>query len=51
MEKEHFEILLEHMNSKFDLVLEGQAALAKNIDDNFESLRERIDRLILKLSF
>ncbi|HAJ32085.1 MAG TPA: hypothetical protein DCK79_01740 [Candidatus Atribacteria bacterium] len=32
MKKEHFEVILEEMNSKFDLVFE-----------NFQSLRNKID--------
>lgn len=31
MEKEHFEVLLEEMNSKFNLVLEGHSALRSEI--------------------
>ncbi len=34
MKKEHFEVLLENMTSKIDLVLEGHAVLNKKIDDN-----------------
>ncbi len=34
MEKEHFEILLEDINSKLDLVTEGYAALNRKIDSN-----------------
>jgi predicted RNase H-like nuclease (RuvC/YqgF family) len=33
MKKEHFEILLENMDSKFKLVLEGHAALDKKIEN------------------
>jgi hypothetical protein len=34
MEKKHLEILLEDIRSKFDLVLEGHAALNSKIDAN-----------------
>ena len=38
--KEHFEILLEHMDSKFDLVLESHAGLNKKIEDLRQEVRE-----------
>jgi cytochrome c556 len=44
MEKEHFEILLEEMNSKFNLVLEGHAALDKKLDAKFDELNEKIEQ-------
>ena len=34
MKKEHFEVLLENMSGKIDLVLEGHTTLNKKIDDN-----------------
>jgi len=42
MEKEHFEILLEDINRKFDIVIEGHTALDKKIDDRFNELKEEI---------
>lgn len=42
MEKEHIQILLEDMNRKFDLVLEGHAALDRKIDDCFNELKTEI---------
>ncbi len=33
MEKDHLEVLLEDIRSKFDLALEGHAVLDKKIDD------------------
>ncbi|WP_026842150.1 hypothetical protein [Citrifermentans bremense] len=44
MEKEHLEILLEDINSKFNLVLEGHAALDKKMDTKFEDLNEKIEQ-------
>ena len=42
MEKDHLEILLEGIRSKFDLVLEGHDSLNRKIDDRFEELNEKI---------
>jgi hypothetical protein len=33
MQKDHLEVILENIDSKFDLVLEGYDALNKKIDD------------------
>jgi len=43
MEKDHLEILLEDMNKKFDLVLEGHAVLGKKIDDNAQEVAEKFE--------
>lgn len=43
MKKENLEILLEDISSKFDLVLEGHAALDKKIDVRFDELNEKIE--------
>ena len=43
MQKEHLEILLEDINSKFTLVLEGHAALDRKIDNRFDELNEKIE--------
>jgi len=42
MEKDHLEILLEDMHGKFDLIIEGHAALDRKIDNKFEELNEKI---------
>lgn len=44
MEKEHLEILLEDINGKFNLVLEGYAALDKKMDTKFDELNEKIEQ-------
>ena len=44
MEKDHLEILLEDIRSKFDLVLEGHAALDRKMDLRFAELEEKIDK-------
>ena len=56
MEKEHFEVLLEDMQGKFELVLEGLDGLNKKIDDAQRRSDEKhdmtaflIDRLNQKL--
>lgn len=43
MEKENLEVLLEEINSKFDLVLEGYAALDRKIEVKFDELNEKIE--------
>jgi chromosome segregation ATPase len=43
MQKDHLEILLEDIRGKFDLVLEGHAALDKKIDVRFDDLNEKIE--------
>ena len=43
MQKDHLEILLEDLRSKFDLVLEGHASLDKKIDKNFDEINEKIE--------
>ena len=49
MEKDHLEILLEDIRSKFDLVLEGHAALDKKIDTRFDELNEKIEHNSFKI--
>ena len=46
MEKDHLEILLEDMNSKFDLVLEGHQVLRSDIQRAREESKERDDHLL-----
>lgn len=43
MQKDHLEILLEDIRSKFDLVLEGHDSLNRKIDKNFGELNEKIE--------
>ena len=43
MKKEHLEILLEDISGKFDLVLEGHAALDTKFDCKFDELNEKIE--------
>ncbi len=43
MEKDHLEILLEDIRSKFDLVIEGHDSLNRKIDDRFNELNEKIE--------
>jgi hypothetical protein len=43
MEKDHLEIILEDINEKFDLVLEGHASLHKKIDTVYQDLSEKIE--------
>lgn len=43
MQKDHLEILLEDIRGKFDLVIEGHAALDKKIDIRFDELDEKIE--------
>ena len=45
LKKEHFEILLEDMNKKFELVLEGHDVLNKKIEDTAAEAREREEQL------
>ena len=49
MEKDHVEILLEDIRSKFDLVLEGHDVLHKEIIDTREELCEKINLVDFKV--
>jgi len=49
MQKEHFEVLLEDISGKFDLVLEGHAALDGKIERKFDELNEKIDNNSFKI--
>jgi len=49
MQKDHLEILLEDISGKFDLVLEGHAALDKKIDIRFDELNEKIEHNSFKI--
>jgi len=39
-EKEYFEILMEEMNGKFSLVLEGHAAIRKEFKEQIDVIKE-----------
>lgn len=43
--KRHFGVVLEHIDSKFNQVLDGHAALDKKIDNFREEVREELDLL------
>ncbi|HRT84526.1 MAG TPA: hypothetical protein P5523_07810 [Bacteroidales bacterium] len=43
MEKDHLEILIENINEKFDLILEGHDTLHKKIDTVYQDLAEKIE--------
>ena len=43
MEKDHLEIILEDIQGKFDLVLEGHESLNRKIDNRFDELNEKIE--------
>ena len=49
MKKETLEVLLEDISSKFDLVLEGHAALDKKIDLRFDELNEKTENNSFKI--
>ena len=49
MKKEHLEILLEDIRGKFDLVLEGHAALDEKFSKRFNELDEKIDMNSFKI--
>ena len=49
MEKEHLEMILEDINGKFDLVLEGYSSLDKKLDTRFDELNEKIENNSFKI--
>ncbi len=49
MDKDHLEIILEDINSKFDLVLEGHQVLQRQIEGAREEAREATQRLEFKI--
>ena len=49
MKKEHLEILLEEMNGKFDLVLEGHQTLHHEIVETRTELKKDIEFLNFKI--
>ena len=49
MKKDHLEIILEDIQSKFELVLEGHDALHKKIDTVYQDLGEKIEMNSFKI--
>ena len=49
MKKENLEVLLEQMNGKFDLVLEGHEVLRSEIRDLSRKTEERFDLVDFKI--
>ena len=49
MEKEHLEMILENMDSKFELVLEGQESLRKEMHGIRDDLAEKIETNSFKI--
>jgi chaperonin cofactor prefoldin len=49
MEKDHLEILLENINEKFDLVLEGHAGIHHEIKDMRQDMNERFELVDFKI--
>jgi len=49
MQKEHLEVILESIDSKFNLVLEGYTSLDKKIDDLAQKTEERFDLVDFKI--
>ena len=49
MEKEHLDILLEDINGKFDLVLEGHESIRGEIRDLAQKTEERFDLVDVKI--
>ena len=49
MQKEHLEVILESIDSKFNLVLEGYTALDKKIDELAQKTEERFDLVDFKI--
>ncbi len=49
MEKEHLEIILENIDKKFDIVIEGYSTLDRKIDDLVKKTEERFDLVDFKI--
>jgi chaperonin cofactor prefoldin len=49
MKKEHFEVLLEDIKGKVELILEGHASLDKKIDNVHDDLSEKIQLNSIKI--
>ena len=50
-EKEYFEILMEEMNGKFSLVLEGHDAIRKEFNEQLTEVRQKQDMFESLLKF
>ena len=48
MDKDHLEVILENIDGKFDLVLEGYSTLNQKIDNLAQRTDERFDLVDLK---
>ena len=51
MKKEHMEVILEDMNSKFDIIIEGHQSLHGKIDSVRTELKEDMKGLDAKIDF
>ncbi|MCX5810116.1 MAG: hypothetical protein NTX36_12240 [Proteobacteria bacterium] len=49
MKKDHLEILLENINEKFDLVIEGHGVLHKEIKETRQEFNEKLDLVNFKV--
>jgi hypothetical protein len=49
MEKEHFEILLEDIKEKVELILEGHVSLNNKIDRNHQEMNEKFELVDAKI--
>ena len=49
MEKEHLEVILENIDKKFDIVIEGYSTLDRKIDDLVKKTEERFDLVDFKI--
>ena len=49
MEKEHLEVILENIDKKFDIVIEGYSTLDRKIDNLANKTEERFDLVDFKI--
>ena len=49
MEKDHLEVILENIDKKFDIVIEGYSTLDRKIDDLSKKTDERFDLIDFKI--
>ena len=49
MKKDNLEIILENIDEKFDLVLEGHSALSKEIRETRQEFNEKLDLVNFKV--
>lgn len=50
VKKDHLEILMEDMNGKLNILIEGQVALNCKMEAMRTELAEKLDRIISRLS-